>query len=136
MRSPRTCRKNCCLTSGFKCLHVGVSCEELTPVHSEVLGLEGSSVTLSYKYPKLSSGDYFFWYRQYPGEPPQLLVSHSASGQVGNPKSGLEIKVVEKQIHMQMSSAAVTDSAVYYCALQPTVTTNPQSLYKKLTAPH
>uniref|UniRef100_A0A672H6R7 Immunoglobulin V-set domain-containing protein n=1 Tax=Salarias fasciatus TaxID=181472 RepID=A0A672H6R7_SALFA len=101
------------------------------------LSLSGSNVSLVYEYQKLSSSDYFFWYRQYPGKPPQLLISHSATGSVGiNPVPGLEIKVTEKQIHLIISSAAVSDSAVYYCAVRPTVTGNTQPLYKNLTAAH
>ena len=121
----------CSLTAGFKYSHAGVSCEDLIAVKNEEHSLEGT-VTVSYKYPKLLANDYFFWYRQYPGKPPEFLISHSASGDVATPKSGLEIKVKEKQIYLQISSAAVTDSAVYYCALQPTVTGNTKTLYKNL----
>ncbi|KAK9538301.1 hypothetical protein VZT92_003485 [Zoarces viviparus] len=111
----------------------GVSCEELTPVKKEENSLENTTVTLSYKYSKLSSGDYLFWYRQHPGKPPEFIISHSASGTVGNEKiSGLKIRVDQNQISMNISSAAVTDSAVYYCALQPTVTGNTKTLYKNL----
>ncbi|KAI3374113.1 hypothetical protein L3Q82_005929 [Scortum barcoo] len=97
----------------------GVSCEDLTPVKKEEFSSEGSTVTLSYKYAKLSASDYFFWYRQYPGKPPQFLLSHSASGDIGiNPVPGLKIKVEQNQISMNISSAAVTDSAaLYYCAV-------------------
>uniref|UniRef100_A0A3B3I6A6 Ig-like domain-containing protein n=1 Tax=Oryzias latipes TaxID=8090 RepID=A0A3B3I6A6_ORYLA len=110
-----------------------VSCEELTAVKKEESTLEGTSVTLSYKYPKLSTSNYFFWYRQSPGKPPEFLVSHSSSGQIGITKiEGLKIQVENKQIDLQISSAAVTDSAVYYCALQPTVTGNNKTLYKNV----
>ena len=122
----------CSLTAGFKYSHAGVSCENLAAVKNEENSLEGSTVTVSYNYLKLSISNYFFWYRQYPGKPPEFLISHSGSGNVPTPKSGLEIKVQEKQIQLQISSAAVTDSAVYYCALQPTVTGNTKTLYKNL----
>ena len=36
------------------------------------------------------------------------------------------------RINMIISSAAVTNSAVYYCALRPTVTGNTNTLYKNL----
>ncbi|CAJ1073149.1 unnamed protein product [Xyrichtys novacula] len=113
---------------------LGVSCEDLTPLEREKFSLESSSVTLSYKYSReASAGDYFFWYRQYPGKPPQFLISHSGSGTpISDPVSRLSFQVSEDKIHMnlQISSAAVTDSAVYYCALQPTVTGNTKTLYK------
>ena len=113
-------------------LPLGVSCEELTPVNNEENSLEGSTVTLSYKYSKQpTSNDEFYWYRQYPGKPPEFIISHLGTGRILKaPKSGLKITVKEKQMDLQISSAAVTDSALYYCAVKPTVTANPQSLYK------
>ncbi|KAF6720384.1 Ig kappa chain V region K16-167 [Oryzias melastigma] len=108
-----------------------VSCEELTAVKKEESTLEGASVTLSYKYPKLATSNFFFWYRQFPGKPPEFLVSHSSSGVISMTKmEGLKIQVKNKQIDLQISSPAVTDSAVYYCAVTPTVTGNNKTLYK------
>ncbi|KAL3989169.1 hypothetical protein ACER0C_013487 [Sarotherodon galilaeus] len=109
----------------------GVTCEDLTPVKDEESSVEGSTVTLSYKY--TTTANYFFWYRQHPGKAPELLISHSPSGAVGEKKiPGLKIQVEKTEIKMNISSAAVTDSAVYYCALQPTVTGNTKTLYKNL----
>ncbi|CAG5867967.1 unnamed protein product [Menidia menidia] len=65
-----------------------VSCEKLSAEEKEVSTLEGSSVTLSYNYPKLTTSNYFFWYRLYPGKPPEFLISHSASGLTGTEKVG------------------------------------------------
>uniref|UniRef100_A0A672Y609 Ig-like domain-containing protein n=1 Tax=Sphaeramia orbicularis TaxID=375764 RepID=A0A672Y609_9TELE len=110
----------------------GVDCEDLSPTENEESSLEGNSVTLTYKYPKMVSTDYFFWYRQYPGKPPQLLISHSSSGSTGIEKvSGLKINVEKNLISMSISSAAVSDSAVYYCAVRPTVTGNSKTVKKK-----
>ncbi|XP_030606943.1 M1-specific T cell receptor alpha chain-like [Archocentrus centrarchus] len=101
-------------------LLTGVSCQQLTPDKKEESSLEGSTVTLSYTY-KVSPGDYFFWYRHYPGKAPEVLISHTPSGSVGIEKiAGLKIQVEGNQIKMSIISAAVTDSAVYYCAVQPT----------------
>lgn len=113
----------------------GLRCEDLSPVKDEQSALIGNSVLLSYEYTKFSPGDSFFWYRQHPGEPPQFLISHTSSGSVLNsPVSGLEV-VVEgsKLIQMRILSAAAEDSAVFYCAVRPTVTGNPPALYKNLT---
>ncbi|XP_078144024.1 uncharacterized protein LOC144542163 [Centroberyx gerrardi] len=112
----------------------------IRPYTGEVVVLEGNPVTLSCNY---SSGntfqcDQFYWYRQDPGKPPQFLISHSGTGSLileADPNSGLSFKVTkeETQMDLEISSAAVTDSALYYCAVQPTVTGNPESLYKNLT---
>ncbi|KAI9518263.1 hypothetical protein NQZ68_038534 [Dissostichus eleginoides] len=108
-----------------------VTCEDLTPVKTEEFSSEGSNVTLSYKAG--SGANYYFWYRQYPRKPPEFLISHSVSGTVGtNPIPGLKITVESNRINLIISSAAVTDSAVYYCALRPTVTGNTTTLYINL----
>ncbi|MED6272445.1 hypothetical protein CHARACLAT_030452 [Characodon lateralis] len=95
-------------TSGFILLvlliRTDVNCQQLTALKTEESSLEGGSVTLSCSYTK-GSANYLFWYRQNPGKPPEFLKSHSPS---------------------------VTDSAVYYCAVEPTVTGNTRTLYKNL----
>uniref|UniRef100_A0A3Q0SGC9 Ig-like domain-containing protein n=1 Tax=Amphilophus citrinellus TaxID=61819 RepID=A0A3Q0SGC9_AMPCI len=115
---------------------LGVSCEELTPNNKEVFSVEGSAVTLSYKYSKQATGsDYFFWYRQYPRKPPEFLISHTGTGaKLSDPVNRLSFHVSDdkKGMDLQISSAAVTDSAVYYCAVTPTVTGNSKTLYKNL----
>ncbi|MEQ2282253.1 hypothetical protein AMECASPLE_038620 [Ameca splendens] len=117
-------------------LLTGVSCEGLTAVKDEEFSLEGSSVTLSYRYSKPAIGtDYFFWYRQYSGNPPELLISHTGTGaEISQPVPGLSFKVTDDKTQMDLliSSAAVTHSAVYYCAVRPTVTGNTRTLYKNL----
>ncbi|CAI5677038.1 unnamed protein product [Oreochromis niloticus] len=114
----------------------GVSCEDLTPTNKEVFSVEGSTVTLSYRYSKKAAGsDEFYWYRQYPGKPPEFLISHLPSGEIMKEEiSGLSVSVSEDKTLMtlQISSAAMTDFAVYYCAVRPTVTGNTKTLYKNL----
>ncbi|KAJ4921601.1 hypothetical protein JOQ06_022983 [Pogonophryne albipinna] len=110
----------------------GVSCEDITALQREEFSPEGSSVTLSYRYSKVAElDDYFFWYRQYPGKPPEFIISHLGTGGIIKyPIPGLKIKVESNQINLSISSAAVTDSAVFYCAVRPTVTGNTNTLYK------
>ncbi|KAL7387222.1 hypothetical protein ABVT39_020340 [Epinephelus coioides] len=108
----------CVFSLLFLYILTGVSCEELTPVKNEEYSLEGSTVTLSYRYSKQADGrDHFYWYRQYPGKPPEFIISHSGTEGILNQRiPGLTIKVDQNLINMNISSAAVTDSAVYYCA--------------------
>ncbi|KAL7387726.1 hypothetical protein ABVT39_028079 [Epinephelus coioides] len=75
----------------------------------------GNTKTL---YSKQATGaDQFYWYRQYPGKPPEFFMYHSGTGAILNQRiPGLTIKVDQNLINMNISSAAVTDSAVYYCA--------------------
>uniref|UniRef100_A0A671WGP0 Immunoglobulin V-set domain-containing protein n=1 Tax=Sparus aurata TaxID=8175 RepID=A0A671WGP0_SPAAU len=121
-------------------LPLGVSCEELSPVKNEESSLEDSTVTLSYTYSKQADGnDYFFWYRQYPGKPPEFLfyisglnVTRPAESLKSDTKFSTKLSEEKRGVILQISSAAVTDSAVYYCAVRPTVTGNTKTLYKNL----
>ena len=112
---------------------------DLTPVKQKENRSVGTSVSLSYTLSKIATGsDYFFWYRQYPVEPPQFLLYISGLGinrtaeSLGSDKR-FSIELIEKTgVDLKISSVAVTDSALYYCALRPTVTGNTHSLYKNL----
>uniref|UniRef100_A0A3P9L375 Ig-like domain-containing protein n=1 Tax=Oryzias latipes TaxID=8090 RepID=A0A3P9L375_ORYLA len=100
----------------------------------EVIAAEGDSFTLNCTFETIDKSAYLFWYKQEVNrKPPEFLVSHSSSGTKGNEKvKELKIQVENKQINLKISSAAVTDSAVYYCAVEPTVTGNNKTLYKNL----
>uniref|UniRef100_A0A8C9XRM2 Ig-like domain-containing protein n=1 Tax=Sander lucioperca TaxID=283035 RepID=A0A8C9XRM2_SANLU len=122
----------------FTCLWMILfPCEELTPVEKEENSLEGSSVTLSYRYSKQAAvDDYFFWYRQYPGKPPEpeFLLYITEDGSIYPTGSDFlaHIDKSKKHVKLEISSAKVSDSAVYYCAVRPTVTGNTKTLYKNL----
>ncbi|CAB1326167.1 unnamed protein product, partial [Coregonus sp. 'balchen'] len=66
-------------------------------------------------------------YRQYPKSAPQLLVKEYVDI---TPGFTLNHDKKAKPVDLEISSAEVTDSARYYCALRPTVTGNPETLYK------
>nr|XP_054599806.1 uncharacterized protein LOC129164290 [Nothobranchius furzeri] len=94
-----------------------VSSAEPVPLNNQEFGEAGRLVSVSYQFPELSSTDFFLWYRQHPGGPPQFLILHSSSGSVlDRAVPGLEVEVKQtKVLHLLISSAAVTNSAVYYC---------------------
>ncbi|CAI5677019.1 unnamed protein product [Oreochromis niloticus] len=117
----------------------GVSCDQLTAVKDEESTLEGNTLTLSYRLSRdIIINDYFFWYRQYPGKPPEFLIhisgtNNSRSSEFLKSAARFSTKLSGKNhLDLQISSAAVTDSAVYYCAVRPTVTGNTKTLYKNL----
>ncbi|KAI5629139.1 hypothetical protein C0J50_8038, partial [Silurus asotus] len=97
---------------------------------------EGDDVTLSCKYTVSSQGNNLFWYRQHPKSNPSFLINILQSGTlVSDLPPRMDAKVddgIKKQVDLIISSAAVSDSALYYCALRPTVTGNPAALYKNL----
>ncbi|TWW73158.1 T-cell receptor alpha chain V region RL-5 [Takifugu flavidus] len=86
-----------------------------------------------------SCPDHFFWYHQYPGEAPEFLLYISGSNLItwsealrSRPK--FSSNESRDRVDLQVSSAAVPDSAVYDCAVRPRVTGNPQPVYNN-TAP-
>ncbi|KAI9518288.1 hypothetical protein NQZ68_038559 [Dissostichus eleginoides] len=117
---------------------IGNSLEDaLTASSAEVFSSEGRSVTLSCTYSV--KADNLQWYRQHPGSAPQflLLIIDSTEPYVVEakppiPRLNAKLNEERNQVDLQISSAAVTDSAVYYCALRPTVTGNTNTLYKNL----
>uniref|UniRef100_A0A8P4GTP8 Ig-like domain-containing protein n=1 Tax=Dicentrarchus labrax TaxID=13489 RepID=A0A8P4GTP8_DICLA len=80
---------------------------------------------------KLTLADTALYYCS--SSPPQLLIMEYSEKIA---RLSLTHDKNSKEFHLEISSAAVTDSAVYYCAVRPTVTGNTKTLYKNLTAPH
>jgi len=99
---------------------------------SEKHVLVGESAVISCKYSGL--GPSFQWYRQYPGSRPEFLIFQTETSVSSEPT--LRLTAIPKkemtQVDLEISSAEVSDSAVYYCALRPTVTGNTSALYKNL----
>uniref|UniRef100_A0A3P8QN88 Ig-like domain-containing protein n=1 Tax=Astatotilapia calliptera TaxID=8154 RepID=A0A3P8QN88_ASTCA len=115
---------------------LGVSCQQLTASKAEESSLEGSTATLSYRYSRQATGsDQFYWYRQYPGKPPEFLTFNLGTQNTTN--SELSVRMVDDRngLNLQISSAAVSDSAVYYCAVRPTVTGNSKTLEPHTVTP-
>ncbi|XP_016405444.1 uncharacterized protein LOC107738232 [Sinocyclocheilus rhinocerous] len=126
------------LLSALTCVSFG---DEITADSTEKSAAVGSTVTLSCSY---SSAQSLQWYRQYPGSARQFLVliiesvKDTKTSDV-DPRFSTKLRKEKqatkeiKRVDLIFSSAAVSDSALYYCALTPTVTGNTRTLYKNLT---
>ncbi|KAL1280563.1 hypothetical protein QQF64_015163 [Cirrhinus molitorella] len=92
----------------------------------------GQSAVISCKYSGI--GPSFQWYRQYPRSRPEYLIFNAETSASSEPT--LRLKAYAKkeitEVKLEISSTEVKDSAVYYCALVPTVTGTPPALYKNL----
>uniref|UniRef100_A0A667WQY6 Ig-like domain-containing protein n=1 Tax=Myripristis murdjan TaxID=586833 RepID=A0A667WQY6_9TELE len=90
--------------------------------------VEGGNITFTCKY----DGNIYNiqWYRQYPRSRPEFLLYITEGGSVHEAVPGFSahINKHEKRVSMEIPSTAVTHSALYYCAVRPTVTGNTQSL--------
>ncbi|KAJ8011937.1 hypothetical protein DPEC_G00063500 [Dallia pectoralis] len=109
--------------------------DSIIPLTTEELVQEGRNVPLSCKYDVTVYN--VQWYRQYPKSRPEFLLYITPDGIIFNadpphPRLKAAIDKGKKQADLNISSAEVTDSALYYCAMAPTVTGNPETLYKNL----
>ncbi|KAF4117483.1 hypothetical protein G5714_002036 [Onychostoma macrolepis] len=108
----------------------------IKPNKTNVFAEEGSSVTLSCSFTDSSTTDYLHWYRQYGRSKPEFLVltyDTEKEAKVSDADPRFTVNVTKREhVDLEISSAAVSDSALYYCALVPTVTGNTSALYKNL----
>ncbi|KTG05004.1 hypothetical protein cypCar_00029842 [Cyprinus carpio] len=106
----------------------------IKPNKIKIFAEEGSSITLSCSFSDSGGTDYLHWYRQYGRSKPEFLVLTYDTAKEAQP-SGVDPRFIvnitkREQVDLKISSAAVSDSALYYCALQPTVTGNTSAIYK------
>uniref|UniRef100_A0A3P8Z3I6 Ig-like domain-containing protein n=1 Tax=Esox lucius TaxID=8010 RepID=A0A3P8Z3I6_ESOLU len=107
----------------------GTSVEQsMNPDREVVDVMESKSVKLSCRYNSSSVSNTVSWYHQHPGSSPQLLIMEYSD----STKWTLTHDKEKKRVDLMISSVEVTDSALYYCALQPTVTGNIHSLNKNI----
>ena len=101
---------------------------------SLVVGTEGESVTLVCEYETTDERSYLLWYKQQQNNIPDNLLGR---GKYDTGNNGTEFS---ERFHSTFSSSSipltirnlqVTDAAVYYCALQPTVRTTPSASTQK-----
>ncbi|KAI5085235.1 hypothetical protein C0J45_23814, partial [Silurus meridionalis] len=104
----------------------------IKPEETTLSVTEGSNITLSCTY--TGSVYRLHWYQQKPGSRPEflLLILESTKqiieAQPPHPQLSIKLDKTNKKVDLHISSAAVSDSALYYCALRPTVTGNPTPL--------
>ncbi|KAL0152165.1 hypothetical protein M9458_052596, partial [Cirrhinus mrigala] len=108
----------------------------IKPEQTYTIHEEGSDITLSSSFSASGGYDYLHWYRQYGRSKPEFLVltfSHEKEAKQSDVDPRFTVNITKKEhVDLKISSAAVSDSALYYCALAPTVTGNTSALYKNL----
>ncbi|XP_060901487.1 uncharacterized protein LOC132979601 [Labrus mixtus] len=101
----------------------------------DVFASEGDTVTLDCKFETTYTTPSLFWYRQEMGDFPKYLwKSYAGLSQnaLGISEDRFNATINGKSVPLKIQKLQLTDSAVYYCALQPTVTGNTTTLYKNL----
>ncbi|KAI5608075.1 hypothetical protein C0J50_12325, partial [Silurus asotus] len=107
----------------------------ITPEQTIISSPEGSNTTLTSTYD--DSAFNLQWYQQKPQSGPEfLLLVIKSSNDVTkakqlDPRISIRLHKDKKKVDLEIFPAAVSDSALYYCAMEPTVTQNSYTLYKK-----
>uniref|UniRef100_A0A3B5A5C2 Ig-like domain-containing protein n=1 Tax=Stegastes partitus TaxID=144197 RepID=A0A3B5A5C2_9TELE len=90
----------------------------IKPISTEQVVAEGRNIRLTCDY----DGTIYSiqWYRQYQRSRPEFLLSITEGGSIHPTLSDFSahINKTHKRVDLEIISAAVTDSAVYYCALE------------------
>uniref|UniRef100_A0A8C4Y870 Ig-like domain-containing protein n=1 Tax=Gopherus evgoodei TaxID=1825980 RepID=A0A8C4Y870_9SAUR len=81
---------------------------------------EGASLLLDCTY-QSSVPVRTFWYVQYPTEAPRLFVRDSEEQDEEGDRKGFKAKHNKSSYPLSKSSTQLSDSAVYYCAMSPTL---------------
>jgi len=96
-------------------------------------GTEGQQVTLSCEYETLQTAPYLFWYIQHSnGLPEYILMKYKfGSSSSSEFEDRFDARLDSNSVILTIQDVSVSDSAVYYCALQPTVTQTHSTLIQK-----
>ncbi|KAF6720337.1 T-cell receptor alpha chain V region RL-5 [Oryzias melastigma] len=103
----------------------------------EVIAAEGDSVTLNCTFETSSTAvPYLFWYKQKVNSYPKYMLKRDSYDTEDNApefkKNRFNAELKDKSVPLKIQNLHVSDSAVYYCALRPTVTGNNKTLHKNL----
>uniref|UniRef100_A0A3Q3F3T2 Ig-like domain-containing protein n=1 Tax=Labrus bergylta TaxID=56723 RepID=A0A3Q3F3T2_9LABR len=107
--------------------------DKIYPPTEDVFASEGDTVTLDCKVETISTTPSLFWYRQEMGDFPKYLWKSYGSFSENAPGISMtDLMQNGTSVPLKIQKLQLTDSAVYYCALRPTVTGNTTTLYKNL----
>uniref|UniRef100_A0A3P9D8A4 Ig-like domain-containing protein n=1 Tax=Maylandia zebra TaxID=106582 RepID=A0A3P9D8A4_9CICH len=101
----------------------------------DVIAAEGDTVTLDCRYETTRTGPTLFWYKQEVNSYPKyMLKSFSETTEKSEEFNDdrFDAELNKTSVSLKIQKLQLSDSAVYYCALRPTVTGNSKTLYKNL----
>uniref|UniRef100_A0A671U0Q5 Ig-like domain-containing protein n=1 Tax=Sparus aurata TaxID=8175 RepID=A0A671U0Q5_SPAAU len=103
----------------------------------DVIAAEGDTDTLDCSFETSAPGPTLFWYKRDGNNSPKFILSRFQQDDGNTPDEVQErfsstLDSTSKSVPLKIQKLQLSDSAVYYCALQPTVTGNTKTLYKNL----
>uniref|UniRef100_A0A8C9ZLX4 Ig-like domain-containing protein n=1 Tax=Sander lucioperca TaxID=283035 RepID=A0A8C9ZLX4_SANLU len=85
----------------------------------DVITNEGETVSLDCTFETTDPSPTLFWYKQGENDYPKMLLQ---------PQERIDATIKNKSFPLKIQKLQLSDSAVYYCALRPTVTGNTKTL--------
>ncbi len=118
------------------CFHSisGCNTQDKVDQHTRIqFAFEGDTVTIDCTYQTAYTGPTLFWYQQKGnGNPKYMLNKYSTSGNSEEEfKERFLVTLNKTAAPLTIQDVLVSYSAVYYCALQPTVTETHSTLIQK-----
>ncbi|KAK7879092.1 hypothetical protein WMY93_034128, partial [Mugilogobius chulae] len=101
----------------------------------DVLLTQGQTANIQCNYKTNDGFPYLFWYKQEGRGAPEYMMKLFGESTVKSPefdKDRFHAELKKTSLSLIIQDVDVTDSAVYYCALRPTVTGNTKTLNKNL----
>ncbi|XP_068582242.1 T cell receptor alpha variable 18 [Cebidichthys violaceus] len=103
----------------------------------DVIATEGQTVTLDCTFDTTSTSPILFWYKQEVNDFPKYMLKSFSNTVEKAPEFQKDrfdapINKTSTSVPLKIQKLLLSDSAVYYCALRPTVTGNTKTLYKNL----
>uniref|UniRef100_A0A3Q4HC75 T-cell receptor alpha/delta variable 29.0 n=1 Tax=Neolamprologus brichardi TaxID=32507 RepID=A0A3Q4HC75_NEOBR len=86
----------------------------------DVIAAEGDTVTLGCNFETTDTYPYLFWYKQEVNDfPKYVLRRDKTTGDNAQefPKDRFDAELKENSVHLKIQKLQLSDSAVYYCAL-------------------
>uniref|UniRef100_A0A4W5LTD8 Ig-like domain-containing protein n=1 Tax=Hucho hucho TaxID=62062 RepID=A0A4W5LTD8_9TELE len=102
--------------------------ENVTQPTEDVMVVEGQPTTLTCQFDTTDQSPYLFWYEQLANRNPMFMLRRD---RFGGEETATEYKdrfdarlnFTAKSVTLTIQRVQLSESAVYYCALKPTVTT-------------
>uniref|UniRef100_A0A3Q1DDV6 Ig-like domain-containing protein n=1 Tax=Amphiprion ocellaris TaxID=80972 RepID=A0A3Q1DDV6_AMPOC len=101
----------------------------------DVIAAEGDTVTLDCTFESSDPSPSLFWYKQEVHSFPKYMLKRGGYGTDNAQefqKDRFDAKINKPSVPLKIQKLQLSDSAVYYCVLRPTVTGNNKTLYKNL----
>ncbi|KAK0142916.1 T-cell receptor alpha chain V region RL-5 [Merluccius polli] len=110
--------------------------DRVIQTREDVIATEGHTVSLGCNFETTSTNAYLFWYKQNINDFPRFILSRFMYGEGLNAaefnKDRFDAQIQNTSVPLRIQNLQLSDSALYYCGLRPTVTGNTDSLYKNL----